>query len=93
MAKKKKSGSSSASAGDQPVPATAAADAEAARIQTAFDVGNFSLVRQLAAKASSSDAKAAVDRLMERVRIDRDQVIVGFIGLAVVLVACVLTLR
>jgi hypothetical protein len=110
MAKKKKqqqpeSSSSSSSLSSSSPPAAAAAvvaaapvvvvDAEAARLEAAYALGNFSLFRQLASSSSSSssEAKAAVDRLMGRVVIEKEQAIVGLIGLLVVLVAAALTLR
>ena len=101
MAKKKKqppstspsAPSSSAAPPSSPVPVTpAAADAEAARLDAAFGLGNFSMVRQLAATASTAEAKVAADRLMALVRVEKEQVIVGLIGLAVVLLAAALTL-
>ena len=73
-------------------PTPRSTDPEAARIEAAFDVGNFSQVRQLAAQASSSEAQLAVARLMPRVFMEREQIVVGLIGLAVVLVAGMLTL-
>lgn len=70
----------------------ASSDAEAAGLQRAFDLGNFSMVRALAASASSAEAKAVAATLMSRVNVERQQLYVGFVGLAVVLTACVLVL-
>ncbi|MDP2344874.1 MAG: hypothetical protein Q8O67_28270 [Deltaproteobacteria bacterium] len=98
MAKKKKqqpseTSSSSSSAAVPSASAVAPADAQVAQLESAYALGNFSRVRELAAAATSPEAKSAVDRIMVRVVVEKEQAIVGIIGLLVVLVACALTLR
>ena len=96
MAKKKKQQAESASqtlaAASSSSSSSASADAEAARLQRAFDLGNFSMVRTLAASSTSSEAKAVAATLMSRVNIEREQLYVGFAGLVVVLIAAGLVL-
>ena len=97
MAKKKKQQQSETPSTSAAAPSSAApvatADPESAQLEQAYALGNFSRVRELAATASSAEAKSLVERLMVRVVVEREQAIVGLIGLLVVLVACALTLR
>jgi hypothetical protein len=100
MAKKKKKpepespSSSSSSSGAPPSSPQPSSDpsSEAARIERSYELGNFSAVRALAATATTPDGKAAAERLLPRVKVERQQLYVGLFGVAVVVTACFLAL-
>ena len=92
MAKKKKNKDKKSD--DTEAPASASTSAAATSkpdqpIDAAFAAGNYAAVRIMGRKELTEKAKM----LLELVKIDRVQVIVGLVALAIVLLVAVLTLK
>ncbi|HEY1100537.1 MAG TPA: hypothetical protein VGF99_16470 [Myxococcota bacterium] len=69
-----------------------AADPELATVERAWKLGNMSMVRTLAASATSPAAKEAAQRLLPQFVVEKETALVGLAGLAVILVAAALSL-
>lgn len=96
MAKKKKADdatttpATSAAASTQPAAASTSTDAQA--IEAAFNAGNFAMARTLVARASTPEGKSAAARVLGLINIEKETLLVGLFGLAVVLTAAAFTL-
>lgn len=86
MSTKKKSETAEAATAAAPV------DRDVALVEAAFAAGNNSAVRHLAATSTSPPAKELALRLMDKIVVEREQVLAGVVAIIIVSIAAALTL-